>query len=277
MTHESISPTTGTITETKIFKDIHPTTTSYTFRSPIGLLSATQFTQPALTIMAIARFSDLTAKGLIQEGASFAGHSLGEYAALSALGGIMPIEKLVAITWVRGLTMQLGVERDASGRSDFSMCAVNPSKVSLCSPSSRFGEKELRDVVTLIAEGTGWLLEIVNFNIEDSQYICAGDVRALDCLANVLNTLISKSTAFSDWSGGDILDIIKQCAAETKSRPLPLETKRGPATVPLPQIDVPFHSSFLARGVDTYRRFLERKSRGKKLIRKSCCVGGFQI
>lgn len=210
--------------------------------------------------MAIARFSDLTSKGLIQEGASFAGHSLGEYAALSALGGRMPIEKLVAISWVRGLTMQLGVERDARGRSDFSMCAVNPSKFSIRSPNGeKFGEQELRQIVRGIVEMTGWLLEIVNFNIEELQYICAGDVKALDCLAGVLNALIAKSTPFSELSAEGIFDITKCCVEETKVKPVPLQTKRGPATVPLPQIDVPFHSSFLAGGVDTYRRFLESK------------------
>ncbi|KAH6714873.1 putative fatty acid synthase subunit beta [Leptodontidium sp. MPI-SDFR-AT-0119] len=251
MTHESISPT-GIIKETRIFQNITATSKSYTFRSPLGLLSATQFTQPALTIMAIARFSDLVAKGIIQEAASFAGHSLGEYAALSALGGIMPIEKLVAITWVRGLTMQLGVERDASGRSNFSMCAVNPSKVSL-------SEEILLDLVQTIGQTTDWLLEIVNFNVESLQYICAGDVRALDCLTSVLNNIVSKKIQFSKLSSGDILDIVRSCAAETKGKSLPIAAKRGSATVPLPQIDVPFHSSYLAGGVDTYRRFLEKK------------------
>jgi len=42
----------------------------------------------------------------------------------------MPIESLVSVVFYRGLTMQVAVERDAQGRSNYSMIAVNPSRVS---------------------------------------------------------------------------------------------------------------------------------------------------
>lgn len=42
----------------------------------------------------------------------------------------MPIESLVSVVFYRGLTMQVAVERDAAGRSNYSMCAVNPSRIS---------------------------------------------------------------------------------------------------------------------------------------------------
>lgn len=92
-----------------IFKGIDENSTFYKFVSPTGLLSATQFTQPALTLMEKAAFEDMKAKGLIQSGCAFAGHSLGEYSALAAIGDVLPIESLVDIVFYRGLTMQVAV------------------------------------------------------------------------------------------------------------------------------------------------------------------------
>ena len=170
MTFESVN-TDGSIKSEKIFKEVDENTTSYTYRSPTGLLSATQFTQPALTLMEKASFEDMRSKGLVQRDSSFAGHSLGEYSALAALAEVMPIESLVAVVFYRGLTMQVAVERDITGRSNYSMCAVNPSRI-----SKTFNEQALQYVVENIAEETKWLLEIVNYNVANMQYVCAGDV-----------------------------------------------------------------------------------------------------
>ena len=170
MTFESVNAD-GSIKSEKIFKEVNEDTTSYTYRSPTGLLSATQFTQPALTLMEKASFEDMRSKGLVQRDSSFAGHSLGEYSALAALAEVMPIESLVSVVFYRGLTMQVAVERDETGRSNYSMCAVNPSRI-----SKTFNESALQYVVENIAEETGWLLEIVNYNVANTQYVCAGDV-----------------------------------------------------------------------------------------------------
>ena len=170
MTFESVNAD-GSIKSEKIFKGIDESTSSYTYRSPAGLLSATQFTQPALTLMEKASFEDMRAKGLVQRDSSFAGHSLGEYSALAALADVMPIESLVSVVFYRGLTMQVAVERDEQGRSNYTMCAVNPSRI-----SKTFNEQALQYVVENISEQTGWLLEIVNYNVANMQYVAAGDV-----------------------------------------------------------------------------------------------------
>lgn len=170
MTFETVNAD-GSIKSEKIFKEITEKSPSFTYRSPTGLLSATQFTQPALTLMEKASFEDMRSKGLVQRDSSFAGHSLGEYSALAALADVMPIESLVSVVFYRGLTMQVAVERDAQGRSNYSMCAVNPSRI-----SKTFSEEALRYVVEMIAEQTGWLLEIVNYNVANMQYVAAGDV-----------------------------------------------------------------------------------------------------
>lgn len=64
----------GNIVSRPLFPDIAPTSSSFTFNHPAGLLSATQFTQPALVLMEIASFQDMKAHGLIQQGCPFAGH-----------------------------------------------------------------------------------------------------------------------------------------------------------------------------------------------------------
>jgi fatty acid synthase subunit beta len=137
MTFETVSAD-GSIKSEKIFKEVDENTDSYTYRSPTGLLSATQFTQPALTLMEKASFEDMRAKGLVQRDSTFAGHSLGEYSALAALAEVMPIESLVSVVFYRGLTMQVAVERDKAGRSNYSMCAVNPSRISKSTLKKKF-------------------------------------------------------------------------------------------------------------------------------------------
>lgn len=261
MTFETVA-SDGSIRSEKIFKDIDENTTSYTYRSPTGLLSATQFTQPALTLMEKASFEDMKSKGVVQQNSSFAGHSLGEYSALAALAEVMPIESLVSVVFYRGLTMQVAVERDAAGRSNYSMCAVNPSRI-----SKTFNEQALQYVVENIAEHTGWLLEIVNYNVANAQYVAAGDLRALDCLTNVTNYLkqqridiqsLMQKMSMEDVRG-HLREIIGECAKQTEAKPKPLDLQRGFATIPLKGIDVPFHSTFLRSGVKPFRSFLLKK------------------
>jgi len=261
MTFETVAAD-GSIKSERIFKEISDKTTSYTYRSPTGLLSATQFTQPALTLMEKASFEDMKAKGLVPRDSTFAGHSLGEYSALAALADVMPIESLVSVVFYRGLTMQVAVERDASGRSNYSMCAVNPSRI-----SKTFNEEALRFVVNAIAETTGWLLEIVNYNIANMQYVCAGDLRALDTLTGVTNYIkamkIDIEQMRKEYSPETVkeklVDIIRACAVDTEGKPKPLDLQRGFATIPLKGIDVPFHSTFLRSGVKPFRSFLLKK------------------
>lgn len=274
MTFETVSAD-GSIKSERIFKNIHENTTSYTYRSPTGLLSATQFTQPALTLMEKASFEDMKSKGLVPRDSTFAGHSLGEYSALAALADVMPIESLVSVVFYRGLTMQVAVERDATGRSNYSMCAVNPSRI-----SKTFNEEALQFVVNNIAEETGWLLEIVNYNIANMQYVCAGDLRALDTLAGVTNFLkkqqidIEEMRSNIEEAKGALREIIRGCAEASLKKPQPLALERGFATIPLKGIDVPFHSTFLRSGVKPFRSFLMKKI-NKTTIDPSKLVGKY--
>lgn len=78
--------------------------------------------------------------------------------------------------------MSMAVEHDGTtGRSVYSMCTVNPSKV-----QGRFDEDSLHSVDRAISRQSGWLFEVANYNVADMQYICAGHVRALAALTEVL-------------------------------------------------------------------------------------------
>ena len=151
----------GNVKTLPLFGDINVRTQRYTFSHPNGLLFATQFAQIALVVTERAAFEDMRAKGLVQNDSAFAGHSLGEYSALASIADVLPISSLVDIVFYRGITMQRAVERDSQNRSNYAMCAVNPSRV-----SKTFNDAALREVVDNIASRTGGLLEIVNFNVE---------------------------------------------------------------------------------------------------------------
>lgn len=256
LTYESVD-SQGTL---PVFPTISDASTSYTFTSPTGLLSATQFTQPALTLMEKAAYEDLKAHGLVNPHSPFAGHSLGEYAALAAVGDVLSIETLCDIVFYRGLTMQVAVKRDSQGRSQYGMVAVNPSRL-----GRAFTDETLRRLITFISEVSGRLLEIVNYNVENWQYVVAGDLVALEALASLLNYVhsagIDVSKFLKEATPGEVLRkaiegaVAKAIEKQITSQYLVLE--RGIATIPLSGIDVPFHSVFLRAGVTPFRKCLE--------------------
>jgi fatty acid synthase subunit alpha len=151
----------GNVKTLPLFGDINARTPKYTFSHPSGLLFATQFAQIALVVTEKAAFEDMSYKGFVQKDCAFAGHSLGEYSALASIADVLPISSLVDVVFYRGITMQRAVERDSENRSNYAMCAVNPSRI-----SRTFTDAALREVVDSIAVRSGALLEIVNYNVE---------------------------------------------------------------------------------------------------------------
>lgn len=202
MTHKVTLPNGEQVTK-PVIEGLNHDSHSHTFRDERGLLFSTQFAQPALTLMEMAELEDLRSKGLVQENGTFAGHSLGEYSALGAFTSFMPIEGLLNLVFYRGLTMQTAMRRDQSGRTDFSMVAVNPSRVSksrvyvqmanggyqLLTSVPGFTQKRFEAVVQLIGFETHLLLEVVNYNVEQQQYVCAGHVSPVYLLSQFSNPI----------------------------------------------------------------------------------------
>lgn len=181
------------------------------FRHPDGVLNLTQFTQVALATVAFAQTSRLREQGSLVSGAYFAGHSLGEYNALSAYSQVFSLEDVLEIVYRRGTTMHHLVERDEQGRSNYRMGALRPNQFGV-------GDDAVRDYVAQVAAASGEFLEIVNYNLAGAQYAVAGTVAGLEALEKDANERARQA-------GG--------------KRPFML----------VPGIDVPFHSSVLRTGV----------------------------
>ncbi|KAJ2806670.1 fatty acid synthase alpha subunit Lsd1 [Coemansia guatemalensis] len=237
-----------------LFPDIFESTESFTFYSERGLLYATQFTQAAMLICEVAEFAHLRAAGVVPEHAAYAGHSLGEYAGLTAIGGVFTPEAAADIGFCRGLTMQQSVRRDAQNRSIYGMVAVSIARV-----GAWFTLEDLTATVAAIKDYGGYdgLLEIVNYNVRGMQYVASGELVLLDALGLMLASIseakhIPKELAL-------LAKHSVQQALTRKAGDPHYELHRTSATIPIPGIDVPFHSSLLKDGVWSFRKMLQTK------------------
>jgi fatty acid synthase len=189
------------------------------YRHPQGVLHLTQFTQVAMATLGVAQVAELREAGAFVEGAMLAGHSVGEYNALAAVAGVLPLEAVLEVVFQRGSAMHELVPRDAQGRSDYRMAAIRPSQIGL-------PDAEVIDFVAGVGERVGEFLEVVNLNLRGSQYAIAGTVAGLE-----------------------------ELEAEIERRRAEFGGKR--AFVLVPGIDVPFHSTVLRKGVPEFRNKLE--------------------
>ena len=148
-------------------------------RHPEGVLNATQITQVALAVLACAQVAELREQGALPTPRFLCGHSIGEYAALAAMGGVLELEAVVDLVFHRGATMQRYVPRDAEGRSPYAMGVVLPHRAGL-------DQAGTFDLVEYIAAETEQPLYVVNHNVRDRQYAVAGHVEATAALAQAL-------------------------------------------------------------------------------------------
>lgn len=238
-----------------LLPDISESSRKYTFRASDGLLFATQFTQIALVLQEKAAFDDMKAHGLVSDDSFFAGHSLGEYAAVTSTCNLFSIEALVEIVFMRGLVMQTAVPRDEHGRSSFGMVAASPMRVGPHLTLSKL--TELVDEIDRSNE----LLQVVNFNVEGVQYVVAGELSSLEILSRTLDAVTSKPDLVNDVISlvTTVKEEVVQKFAAIRQRGDPIKLERGKATIPLPGIDVPFHSRYLSSGVPAFRDVLLQK------------------
>ena len=185
-----------------------------------GVLHLTQFTQVAMAVLAQAQVAQLRDAGLLNEAAIVCGHSVGEYNAIGALGGVLPLETIVQTVYERGCEMHRLVDRDEQGESGYRMGVIRPHYAGL-------DEAGAEALVNQISEALQLPLQIVNYNIMGRQYSVVGKIEAINVLQHKLAELAPQSTK--------------------------------PAYIEVPGIDVPFHSRVLAGGVNRFRATLESR------------------
>ncbi|KAJ8128474.1 hypothetical protein O1611_g5159 [Lasiodiplodia mahajangana] len=244
-----------------IIPDLSRESASYTFSEARGLLYATQFAQPAIILVEKATIEHLRSKGLVQEGAMFAGHSLGEYGALASMAPFLDFKDMLRAAFYRGLMMQFAIPRDENGCTGYGMMATNPSRV-----GKHFGVDALKALVKRIAHESGELLEIVNLNVEGDQYVCAGHIRNLSCLTEILNAIAEGEVSQASIEGylrapttatTTLGNTVRQYVAQSRELPLNVEIPRGKATILLSGIDVPFHSARMRPWIPGFRQYFQ--------------------
>ena len=128
---------------------------------PAEQLSLTEITQPLLLTAGVALYRGWTAAGGAR--ASFmAGHSVGEYTALTAAGSL-PLADAVRLVRSRGQFMQEAVPKGVGA-----MAAV-----------IGLDDTTIESVCAEVASETGLVIEAVNYNAP-GQLVIAGHARAID-------------------------------------------------------------------------------------------------
>ncbi len=143
-----------------------------TYRHPAGVLHLTQFTQVAMAALAMATVAEMRESGVFDPQAAVAGHSVGEYNALSASNGVLTLEGAIELVFARGQGMHGLVARDDEGNSEYRLAVIRPHL-------ARLTHAQAEALVAAVAADTGQLCEIVNHNLRGKQYAVAGTLGSL--------------------------------------------------------------------------------------------------
>lgn len=150
------------------------------------------------------------------------------------------------------------------------MVAVNPQRVH----PYLFRDAHLDQIISIICEkNKDQLLQVVNYNVEHYQYVVAGENGNLNILGMVIDEvhqLLKKHGKAAKIDRASVEFLIEAAMKETEENvrdPLTrrIVLKRGVATIPLPGIDVPFHSKFLKDGVPAFRQILLQRMTPQQL------------
>ena len=185
-----------------------------------GVIHLTQFTQVAMAVLSQAHVAQMEEGGILNSDAIVCGHSVGEYNAIGALGGVLPLETIIQTVYERGREMHRLVARDERGESGYRMGVIRPHYAGL-------DEKGAEELVNQIAEDTGLPLQIVNYNIMGRQYSVVGKIDSIGVLQQRLTSLAPAGA-------------------------------KAPY-IEVPGIDVPFHSRVLEGGVARFRDTLDQR------------------
>ncbi|MDI9313900.1 MAG: ACP S-malonyltransferase [Hydrotalea sp.] len=151
---------------------LHERLSDIIFNGPADQLTMTEHTQPALMAMSVATLKVLeqeTGKKITQMAGAVAGHSLGEYSALTAVGSL-PLATTATLLKTRGLAMQSAVAPGLGAMA--ALLGMN------------WGEVE-----TIIAEAnsTGAVVSCANDNA-DGQVVISGKKDGVDKAIEIAKT-----------------------------------------------------------------------------------------
>ncbi|EPY25776.1 acyl transferase-like protein [Angomonas deanei] len=152
-----------------------------------GVLTLTYFTQPctlAAQLLALEHYK--SQKGELENVAAFAGHSLGEFTALTALEVFSP-ETAANLTFRRGMLMETTL--DLFDRTKHRLYACNPLRAKLHSDPATCDDMffVLVELIARALAHTTSFLEVANYNVVFEQYVAAGDPVALAVLGKCLD------------------------------------------------------------------------------------------
>jgi malonyl CoA-acyl carrier protein transacylase len=149
------------------------------------------------------------------------------------------------------------------------MVAVNPQRVH----PYFFRDAHLDQIISIICQKNDQLLQVVNYNVEHYQYVVAGENGNLNILGMVIDEIhqmLKKHGKEAKIDRASVEQLVEAAMKETEENvrdPLTrrIVLKRGVATIPLPGIDVPFHSRFLKDGVPAFRQILLQRMTSQQL------------
>ncbi|KAF0719408.1 hypothetical protein As57867_001060, partial [Aphanomyces stellatus] len=256
-----------------LFPDIKATTTSFTFHEPQGLLFATHFGPCAIVLYEKAMYMEAKSRGAVPNDCYFAGHSLGDFSALCSVTEMLTASDMAELVFLRGVIMQHAIERDANGVSDYGMMAANPERIG----SKHFDENTLFNIVDMIDKLSNKLCQVVNYNVQGSQYVVAGELVNLEVLTRVMNSIKEHPTSPENLEGliqREIAAVRMQKVAVASSKGGKFELKRGVATIPLAGLDLPFHSRQLIGSIQAFRDLLRPFFKRERLFQSRRVLEG---
>ncbi|PJZ68612.1 hypothetical protein CH373_16575 [Leptospira perolatii] len=216
---------------------------------PKGVLHLTQFTQVALVTKSLADWAILEKRGHLVPNSAFAGHSLGEFSALSARQFIR-MENVITIVYNRGLTMQNLVPRDSEGRSSYGMSVV------LGNRHVGLNEGKILEIVDSCQRETNLPLEVVNYNIRDKQYSVTGDLKALEMMERRFKEFVRGKKTTIRLEGIDVPFHSRVLVGGVSDFRKILE-KNIPMDLPLGQLDGNYIPNLVALPFEVTTEFLQ--------------------
>ncbi|KAG5492768.1 hypothetical protein JKF63_01348 [Porcisia hertigi] len=237
-------------TEMLNMKESTPCTHAITH--PDGVMQLTYLTQPcvlAAQLLAYEKLKHDNPRVYNNQISCIAGHSLGEFTALTALGVFTP-ETAIDLTFKRGLLMEQAC--DGVPRGNRKLYACNPQRAKLSDDIDAVDALffTLVEKVAQSLSHTSSFLEIVNNNLTHQQYVVAGDLVGLAVLGKCLDPLFRANCA----NGEDIEVLVNHALTSVR-----IDDRDGVAKDPNVVSDQDFATSSAQKygSKSTFRRFIK--------------------